>query len=178
MPRSRQCGPSSGEAVEGRHVQVLHRSPSWRPRPPTSSGYLAPPENAIVLGVEEKSQMQEPVGGNARNGMNRSQALVNTTPPPTNAWRSATGSPRTPGSTSTSPRPLAPAQPGRGLVRHHRTPSHPSRQLPLRPRPDDQDPGLHQRLEPASAPVHLDQTPDEILDKINRTRRYVSTTRH
>ena len=38
------------------------------------------------------------------------------------------------------PRPLHPdlrivAEPGRGLVRHHRTPSHPPRHLPLRPRP-------------------------------------------
>ena len=31
-------------------------------------------------------------------------------------------------------------------------------QLHLRPRPDDQDPCLHHRLEPAQTPVHLDQT--------------------
>ena len=60
------------------------------------------------------------------------------------------------------PRPLHPdlrvvAEPGRGLVRHHRTPSHPPRQLPLRPRPHDQDPGLHQRLERPLPPLHLDQ---------------------
>ena len=60
------------------------------------------------------------------------------------------------------PRPLHPdlrvmARPGRGLVRHHRTPGHPPRQLHLGQRPDDQDPRLHHRLEPAQAPLHLDQ---------------------
>ena len=60
------------------------------------------------------------------------------------------------------PRPLHPdlrilAEPGRGLVLHHRTPGHPPRQLPLRPRPDDQDPRLHQRLERPLPSLHLDQ---------------------
>ncbi len=50
------------------------------------------------------------------------------------------------------------AEPGRGLVRHHRTPSHPPRHLPLRPRPHDQDPSLHHRLEHPQTSVHLDQT--------------------
>ena len=71
--------------------------------------------------------------------------------------------PRLAGREPAHPGPLHPdlrvvAEPGRGLVRHHRTPSHPPRQLPLRPRPDDQDPSLHHRLEPAQTPVHLDQT--------------------
>ena len=62
------------------------------------------------------------------------------------------------------PRPLHPhlrvvAEPGRGLVRDHRTPSHPPRRVPLRTGPDDQNPRLHQRLEPALASVHLDQDP-------------------
>ena len=59
------------------------------------------------------------------------------------------------------------AEPGRGLVRHHRTPSHPPRQLHLRPRPDDQDPRLHHRLERPQAPVHLDQArrPDPRQDQ-------------
>ena len=60
------------------------------------------------------------------------------------------------------PHPLHPdlrivAQPGRGLVRHHRTPSHPPRHLRLRPRPDDQDPGLHQRLERPLPTLRVDQ---------------------
>ena len=60
------------------------------------------------------------------------------------------------------PRPLHPdlrivAEPGRGLVRHHRTPSHPPRHLHLRPRPDDQDPDLHRRLERPLPTLHLDQ---------------------
>ena len=71
--------------------------------------------------------------------------------------------PRLAGREPAHPGPLHPdlrivAEPGRGLVRHHRTPSHPPRQLPLRPRPDDQDPSLHHRLEPAQTPIHLDQT--------------------
>ena len=70
------------------------------------------------------------------------------------------------------PRPLHPdlrvlAEPGRGLVRHHRTPGHPPRQLHLGSGPDDQDPGLHHRLERPQAPVHLDQTrrPDPRQDQ-------------
>ena len=48
-------------------------------------------------------------------------------------------------------------EPRRGLVRHHRTPSHPPRHLRLRPRPQRQDPRLHRRLErplptPSSGP--------------------------
>jgi hypothetical protein len=39
----------------------------------------------------------------------------------------------------------------------HRTPGHPPRQLPQRPRPHYQDPGLHRRLERPPPPVHLDQ---------------------
>jgi transposase len=50
------------------------------------------------------------------------------------------------------------AQPGRGLVLHHRTPGHPPRQLPLRRRSQRQDPNLHQRLERPRPPIHLDQT--------------------
>jgi len=49
------------------------------------------------------------------------------------------------------------AEPGRGLVRNHRAPSHSPRHLPLRPRPHDQDPSIHRRLERPQAPVHLDQ---------------------
>ena len=59
------------------------------------------------------------------------------------------------------------AQPGRGVVRDHRTPGHPPRQLHLGPRPDDQDPAVHHRMEPAQAPVHLDRTsrPDPRQDQ-------------
>jgi transposase len=38
-----------------------------------------------------------------------------------------------------------------------RTPGHPPRQLPQRPRPHYQDPGLHRRLERPPPPLHLDQ---------------------
>ena len=51
------------------------------------------------------------------------------------------------------------AEPGRGLVRHHRTPSHPPRQLPLRPRAQRQDPRLHRRLERPQTPLRVDQRP-------------------
>ena len=50
-------------------------------------------------------------------------------------------------------------EPGRGLVRHHRTPSHPTRYLRLSPRVDRQDPRIHQQLEQPETPVHLDQNP-------------------
>jgi transposase len=48
-------------------------------------------------------------------------------------------------------------EPGGGLVLHHRKAGHPPRQLPLRPRPHDQDPGLHQRVEQPLPPLHLDE---------------------
>src|SRR5829696_2071622 len=64
--------------------------------------------------------------------------------------------------------PTSASWPGRGLVRHHRTPSHPARRLPLCPRPDDQDPGLHRRLEQPQTPLHLDQDTDDVLAKIKR----------
>src|SRR5688572_3089620 len=69
-----------------------------------------------------------------------------------------------------NPDPLHPdlgimAEPGRGLVLHHRTPSHPPRRVPLRPRPHDQDPDLHQRLERPQPTLRLDKdrrpNPDE-----------------
>ncbi len=47
--------------------------------------------------------------------------------------------------------------PRRGLVRHHRTPSHPPRHLPLRTRVERQDPRLHRRLERPQTPLRLDQ---------------------
>jgi len=68
------------------------------------------------------------------------------------------------------PHPLHPtigivAEPRRGLVQHHRTPSPPPRRVSLRPRPHDQDPGLHQRLERPLPTLRLDQNsrpdPDE-----------------
>jgi transposase len=67
----------------------------------------------------------------------------------------ASGQPQDPGPLHPNLRVMA--EPGRGLVRNHRTPSHPPRHLPLRPRPHDQDPSIHRRLERPQAPVHLDQ---------------------
>ena len=58
-------------------------------------------------------------------------------------------------------------EPGRGLVWHHRTASHPPWRLPLGARPDDQDPGLHRRLEQPQAPIHLDQDTDDVFAKSN-----------
>ena len=145
--------------------------------------YLAPPENAVVLCVDEKSQMQalnrtqktlpmqpghaeQRTHDYVRHGTttlfaaleiatgkvtglckqrHRHQEflaflkhvaraypdvelhLVMDNYAAHNASRSGPGWPRTRGSTSTSPRPLVVAEPGRGLVRHHRTPSHPPR---------------------------------------------------
>jgi hypothetical protein len=57
------------------------------------------------------------------------------------------------------------AESGRGLVRHHRRPSHPPRRVSLRPRPHDQDPNLYQRLERPLPTRRLDKDrrpdPDE-----------------
>ena len=62
------------------------------------------------------------------------------------------------------------AEPGRGLVRDHRTPSHPARHLPLGDRPQHQDPRLHQRLERRAAhPFVWTKTADDILKKANRS---------
>jgi hypothetical protein len=52
----------------------------------------------------------------------------------------------------------------------HRTPGHPPRQLPQRPRPHHQDPHLHRRLERPPPPVHLTKTADQILTKANRQK--------
>ena len=75
--------------------------------------------------------------------------------------RSKPGWRRTRAFTSTSPRPQVVAQPRRGLVRDHRTPSHPPRHLRLRPRPHDQDPGLRRRLDDTDNPsCDQDRRPD------------------
>jgi hypothetical protein len=68
------------------------------------------------------------------------------------------------------PYPLHPdlgivAEPCRGAVRHHRTPSYPPGRVSLRPRPHDQDPGVHQRLEWTLPTLRLDKTAEEILTK-------------
>ena len=48
------------------------------------------------------------------------------------------------------------AQPGRGLVRDHRAPGHPPRQLCQRRRPQPPHPHLHRRLERPLPPLRLD----------------------
>ena len=55
------------------------------------------------------------------------------------------------------PHPRLLDEPRRGVVRHHRTPSHPPRHLRLRPRPERQDPRLHHGLERPLPPLRLDQ---------------------
>ena len=42
--------------------------------------------------------------------------------------------------------------------------------FPFRPRPDDQDPRLHRRLEPPQAPFIWTRTPEEILTELKRER--------
>ena len=60
-----------------------------------------------------------------------------------------------------TPSPTACQQPpgpvNRGVVRGHRTTSHPTRHLHLSERPQHQDPGLHHRLEQAQPTIRLDQ---------------------
>src|SRR3954451_8644784 len=48
-------------------------------------------------------------------------------------------------------------EPGRGLVRNRRAPSHPPRRVHLSQRPQHQDPRLHRRLERPLPPLRLDQ---------------------
>ena len=150
--------------------------------------YLAPPENAVVLCVDEKSQIQ---------ALNRTQKVLPMQPGHAeqrthdyvrhgtttlfaaleiaglSRGRAASGDGQLRDSQASEGQVLAGgepadhralhpdlwvvAEPGRGLVRHHRTPSHPPRRVPFSPRPDDQDPGLHRRLEPPQTPLHLDQ---------------------
>lgn len=178
--------------------------------------YLAPPDNAVVLCVDEKSQIQaldrtapmlpmapgrigaahprlhparhlHPVrrpGGRRRPRHSRLQAP----PPPYRAARlPAPGHARLPrrraapgdgqlrnpqdprgarlaGGQPSRPRPLHPhqrllAQHGRDLLLRHRPCGHPPRSLHLRQGPQHQDPRLHQQLEPALPPIHLDQDP-------------------
>ncbi len=177
--------------------------------------YLAPPQNAVVLCVDEKSQIQaldrtapmlpmQPglperrTHDYMRHGTTTLFAALDIATgtghrrvqAPAPAHRSSSpSSSRSPAPTPTSelhlvmdnyaahktrrgprlargqpphPRPLHPdlrvlAQPRRGLVRHHRTPGHPPRQLRLRQGPQRQDPRLHRRLErplptPSSGP--------------------------
>ena len=61
-------------------------------------------------------------------------------------------------------------EPGRGLVRHHRTSGNPPRHLGQRPRPDHQDPRLHRRLERPLPPIRLDQDRKQILTRANRQK--------
>ena len=190
--------------------------------------YLAPPENAIVLCVDEKSQVQ---------ALDRTQKVLPMQPGHAEqrthdyvrhgtttlfaALEIATGKvtgvcknrhrhqeflaflkhlaraypdqrlhlvmdnyathkrdrdPRLAGREPAHPGPLHPdlgvlAEPGRGLVRNHRAPSHPPRHLPLRSRPQRQDPRLHQRLERPQTPVRLDQNPQTKSSPKSNVRR-------
>ena len=59
MPRSRGRGAATGCSPGGGRRSSSPPTRSWRPRSATSSGlYLDPPENAVVLCVDEKSQIQ------------------------------------------------------------------------------------------------------------------------
>jgi DDE superfamily endonuclease len=49
------------------------------------------------------------------------------------------------------------AQPGRSVVFHHQMSSHPPRQLRQRARTDHRHQDLHHRLEPARAPIRVDE---------------------
>ena len=71
------------------------------------------------------------------------------------------------------PRPLHPdlrilAEPGRGLVRHHRTPGHPPRHLPLRPRPDAKIRDFINGWNDRCQPFAWTKTADQILTKAHR----------
>jgi hypothetical protein len=134
--------------------------------------YLAPPQDAVVSCVDEKSQIQ---------ALDRTAPMLPLQPGPPErrthdyvrhgtttlfaALEIATGKVtatcqprhRQPDHGALHPDLGVLDEPGRGVVRDHRTPGHPPRQLPQRPRPHYQDPGIHRRLERPPPPVHLDQ---------------------
>ena len=62
------------------------------------------------------------------------------------------------------------AEPGRGLVRNHRAPSHSPRHLPLRPRPHDQIRQFIAGWNDRKHPFIWTKTADDILDRINRKK--------
>jgi transposase len=135
--------------------------------------YLAPPENAVVLCVDEKSQIQAldrtaptlpmQIGilaflkhlGRAYPDWELHLVMDNYATHKRQPVRDCLAeNPRvkvhfTPTSALWIPR--------RGLVFNHRTPNHPPRHLPQRRRADRGHQGLHQRLEPARTPLRLDQ---------------------
>jgi hypothetical protein len=68
------------------------------------------------------------------------------------------------------PYPLHPdlgivAEPCRGVVRHYRTPSYPPGRVSLRPRPHDQDPGVHHGWNGRCQPFVWIKTAEQILTK-------------
>ena len=147
--------------------------------------YFAPPENAIVLCVDEKSQIQaldltqkmlpmQPglperrTHDYVRHGTTTLFAALEIAtgkvasgdgqlrrPQARRGPRLARGEPPRPG--ALHPDVWLLAQPRRGLVLHHRTPGHPPRHLRLGQRPQRQDPRLHRRLERPLPPLRLDQ---------------------
>ena len=221
--RRRHGGPGvagvRGAAVAGRVVPVLHRPASWSAKVIDVVGlYLAPPENAVVLCVDEKSQIQAldrtapilPLQPGLAERRSHDYVRHGTTtlfaaleiatgkvtarvqapaPAPGVPGLPQAGRPRLPRRRhrpelhlvmdnyaahkhpkvktwlAANPRVVVPLhpdprlldEPGRGLVLHHRTPSHPPRHLRLRPRPQRQDPRLHRRLERPLPPLRLDQ---------------------
>ena len=116
--------------------------------------YLAPPENAIVLCEDEKSQIQ---------ALDRTAPTLPMQPGRAASW---THDYRRHGTTalfaaleiSASGLPALGllAEPGRSVVRHHRTPSPATRSVSKCPRAQRQDPRLHQRLERPLPPIRLD----------------------
>ena len=218
---------ATGSSRGGRRRSGSPPTPSWSPRSSDVVGlYLAPPENAIVLCVDEKSQIQAldrtaPIlpmqpglperrsHDYVRHGTTtlfaaleiatgRSPApckprhrhqeflaflkqVATRLPRPTRA-ASGDGQLRRPqarrGQSLAGREPpvhvhFTPTsrvldEPRRGLVRHHRTPSHPPRHLQLGQRPQRQDPRLHRRLERPRHPFVWTKTADQILKKANR----------
>jgi len=139
-----------GPAVASRDVQVLHlvRRPGERRR----EGHRRLQTTAPASGVPDAPQASRPrlprTGVASGDGQLRHPQVGR--------------GPRLGHSEPLHQRALHPdvgvvVEPGRGVVRDHRTPSHPPRHLRLRQRPQRQDPRLRQRLERPLPPLHLDQ---------------------
>jgi hypothetical protein len=70
------------------------------------------------------------------------------------------------------------AEPGRCVVRHHRTPSHPPRRVSSVRDVMINDPDLHQRMERPLPTLRLDQNRRPDPDKANRKTTSVAVHQH
>jgi transposase len=136
--------------------------------------YLEPPEKAVVLCVDEKSQIQaldrtapilplrpglpeKAIHDYRRHGTTTLFAALEVATGKVTDACYPRHRPQPADHAALHPDVRVMAEHGRDLLRNHHPPSHPPRHLHQRPRPHRRDPHLHRRLERPLPTVHLDQ---------------------